>query len=110
MLAVVEDEQQRERLELGEEGVDDGAAAKGPQIKRVGERTRDESPIVENVELDEQHAVAVGVAATARELEGEPCLPDTACARKCQEPRAREHGRELGELVLAAHERRGLDR
>ena len=76
----------------------------------MGKRARDKSTIVESVELDEHHAVGVGAPALARELEGEPRLPDTACAGQRQETRPCEHGRELHELVLAAHERRGLDR
>src|SRR6202008_4643973 len=76
VLAVVENQQELERLELGEEGSEDRRrfAPQGPQIERLGNGAGDLRTVGNGVQLDEQHAVLVGRSAVSSELERKPSL------------------------------------
>jgi hypothetical protein len=112
VLAVVENQQELKRLELGEEGSEDRRrfAPQGPQVERLGDGAGDLRTVGNGVQLDEQHAVLVGRSAVSGELERKPSLADASGAGEREQPCVREQRRELAELVLAADEGRRLDR
>jgi hypothetical protein len=110
VLTVVEHEQELEGLELGHQSVDDGTAAQRSQIEPLGDRSGDEPAVVQCVQLDEQHAVGIRVFVVACQRQRQARLAHTAGTGERQQPRMREQGGQLAELVLPTHERGRLDR
>ena len=109
MLAVVEDEQELARRQLRGDRVHQGAARKRPQVEHLGNRVGDVGALADRIELDEDRAVGERVLPAARELEREPRLAGATGAREREQAGAPEQRPQLGELVLASHERARLE-
>ena len=60
--------------------------------------------------LDEYRAVGIHVLPAPRELERQPRLPGSACAREREQARPADQRLQLGQLVLASHEGAPLER
>ena len=110
MLAVVEQEQGRLRLERVDQRVGDRTTVLLANDYRGGDHTRHEQRVGYRSQLDQPDSVRIPVDDLRGELEREACLAASAGAGQRQQAGALEKSPELDELCFSTDEARELHR
>jgi hypothetical protein len=108
VLAVVEHQQQAPGLEMIGERLRELRAGSLLNAQHLGDRARDEKRIRDRRELDEPHAIGIGVVGVGRRLQREPGLADAADADQREQPASCQEPLDLGGFLVATDERRDL--
>ncbi len=106
VLAVVEDQQERARLEPGRERRQRIGGRGGRYVEHRSQRAGDERPVTDRREVDEPDLFVPGTEQSLRDLHRGPGLADAAGAGQGDEAMPFEQRSDRGDLLVAAHERR----
>ena len=108
MLAVVEDQQRLQRLEVRAQRLRERASRLFAHAQHLRDLVRDQRRIADRREIDEPDAVRIRVEHVGGDLQREAGLAETAHAEEREQARALEQLLRLGDFALAPDERREL--
>ena len=108
MLAVVEDQQQLARLEIGAERLHDRAARLFADAEHLRGLARDKRAVADRRKIDEPRAVAVAVEHVARDLQRQPRLAQPADPGQREQSGSSQESLGILDFALAADKRREL--
>ena len=108
MLAVVEDQQQLARLEIGAERLHDRTARLFADAEHLRGLARDKRAVANRRQIDEPRAVAVAVEHIARDLQRQPRLAQAADSGQREQSGSSQESLGILDFALAADKRREL--